>query len=166
MLIEYVLVFVAIAILGVLKLLGVLPTASEMGLKVRKPFAGIFSITLVTIVFFALVYILGKVVNYPSFITDKDNIFALIPLIAFQEIMFRSILLTYLNKKLSVPVSVGVGALIFSVFHLAFPGAWILAVLTIFAGIAWGAHFLRYRNIYLLILSHLIVNLCFNFLIQ
>lgn len=143
----------------------------KVGFKPKSILGGFWQIFLFNILIFFLVQytIASKVIDLPIWMLDKDPILPLLAITFIQEILFRSLVISYferLGKKKALWISIG----IFVIFHLAAPYTWsttglLFAGLTVFAGYFWGWHFLKFRNIYLLGISHFLVNLSFNYVI-
>jgi membrane protease YdiL (CAAX protease family) len=143
----------------------------KLGLKQKSFFDGWWQILLFNISIFVLVQLTlaYKFINIPDWITDKDPIIPLLVIVFIQEIFFRGLLITWLErwgKQKALWISVA----IFVIFHLIAPYSWtsaglVFAGLTLVGGYFWTWHFLKFRNIYLLTISHLLVNLSFNYFI-
>lgn len=137
-----------------------------------KPFLnGWREILVFNTIIFSLVQftIVNGFLDLPDWMVDKDPLFGLLVITFFQEILFRSITISYL-ERFGQKTALWGSVLIFVLFHLIAPYAWtttgiIFAGLTFVGGYFWGWHFLKFRNIYLLGISHFLVNLSFNFFI-
>ena len=142
-----------------------------LGFKQESFFKGWWQILIFNIIIFLLVQlaITNKFIDLPNWMLDKDPILPLLAITFLQEILFRGIIINWLERwgqKKALWISVA----IFVAFHLIAPYAWsrtgiMFAGLTFFAGYFWGLHFLKFRNIYLLAISHFLVNLSFNYIV-
>jgi hypothetical protein len=142
-----------------------------LGLKPKSLFKGWWQILLFNMVIFVLVQlaIVNKFIDLPAWMLDKDAILPLFAITFLQELLFRSLVIHWLErwgKQKALWISVA----IFVLFHLVAPYTWsktglIFAGLTFFAGYFWGWHFLKFRNTYLLGISHFLVNLSFNYIV-
>ena len=143
----------------------------KVGLKPKSLLTGWWQVLLFNATIFVLVQftIVNKFIDFPDWMVDKDPLLPLITICLLQEILFRGLLISWLErwgrqKALWISVS------IFVLLHLLAPYTWtssglIFAGLTFVGGYFWGWHFLKFRNIYLLGISHFLVNLSFNYLI-
>ncbi len=143
---------------------------NKLGFQSKQPFNGCWQVLLFNIVIFVLIQTTLDInlIELPKWITDKDPILNLLVIVFIQEVLFRGVLISWLehwgNRKAML-----LSTLIFVAFHLVAPYAWSVvglsfALLTFIAGYFWSWHFLKFRNIYLLTVSHLLVNLSFNYL--
>ncbi len=143
----------------------------KLGFKPKSIFQGFGSILIFNIIIFTLVQLTinYKLIVLPDWVLDKDPLVSLIIICFLQEVLFRGLVIRLLErwgKQMALWISV----IIFVGFHLIAPYAWsktgiIFAGLTLFAGYFWGWHFLKFRNIYLLSISHFLVNLSFNYVV-
>ncbi len=143
----------------------------KFGLKPKNFFQGWWQILVFNFIVFILVQliIVNKLIVLPDWILDKDPILPLLMIVFLQEILFRGLSISYLErygKQKALWISVA----IFVIFHLIAPYTWsttgiIFAGLTFAGGYFWGWHFLKFRNVYLLAASHFLVNFSFNFYI-
>ena len=78
-----------------------------------------------------------------------------------QEVIFRGYVITILESRYSKNVALLASAILFSQVHAPFPPLLLSVSLTFIGGIAWGWLFMRSRNIYLLTVSHAILNFAF-----
>lgn len=141
----------------------------KLGFKPASLLKGWVYVLLFNIAIFLLVQviILTKLVALPDWITDKDPLIPLVVIVFLQEILFRGLAVSWLERwgrQVALWASTG----IFVLFHLVAPYAWstvgiVFAVITFIGGYFWAWHFLKFRNIYLLVISHLLVNLSFNY---
>lgn len=143
----------------------------KLGLTPKSIFKGWWQILLFNIIIFVLIQltIFDIFIEFPSWMTDKDPLLSLLIIVFLQEILFRSLLISWLERW-GKQKALWISAIIFVLFHLVAPYTWataglIFAGLTLIGGYFWGWHFLKYRNIYLITISHLLVNLSFNYLI-
>lgn len=142
---------------------------NKIGFKPKPWYRGWLSILLFSLGIFLLIQIFINFLKFPAWITDKDPLVPLLMIVFLQELIFRGFLITWLERW-GKQKALWVSAIIFVLFHLVSPYTWssiglIFAGLTFIGGYFWGWHFLKYRNIYLLTISHLIVNLSFNYII-
>ena len=126
----------------------------------------VFSVLVFVLVQLAIAY---KFVDLPNWILDKDPILPLLVIVFLQEIIFRGLLISLLERW-GRQKALWISVIIFVMFHLMAPYTWssaglIFAGLTFVGGDFYGWHFLKFRNIYLLTISHLILNLSCNYLI-
>ncbi len=143
----------------------------KLGLKPKSLFSGWWQILLFNTSIFALAQlaIANKLVTLPDWMLDKDPLLPLLAITFLQEILFRGLLISWLErfgKQKALWLSVAV----FVLFHLIAPYTWtniglLFAGLTFVGGYFWGWHFLKFRNIYLLAISHFLVNLSFNYIV-
>ncbi len=143
----------------------------KFGFAPHKFTAGWWQVLLFNILVFVSVQlaIYTKFINLPEWVLDKDPILPLFAITFFQEILFRSLIINYFEKfgeKKALWISIA----IFVLFHLIAPYTWtttgvIFAGLTFIAGYFWGQHFLKFRNIYLISVSHFLINLSFNYIL-
>ncbi len=143
----------------------------KLGLIPKNLFQGWWQVVLFNVSVFILVQftIFYKLIDLPNWITDKDPLLPLLVIILLQELIFRGLLITWL-EKLGKQKALWISVLVFVLFHLVAPYSWSVAglsfaVLTLIGGYFWGWHFLKFRNIYLLTISHFLVNLSFNYFI-
>ena len=143
----------------------------KLGFAPKSLFNGWWQIVLFNASIFALVQltIVNKFLDLPSWMVDKDPLFGLLIITFFQEVIFRSITISSL-ERFGRQKALSGSILIHVLFHLVAPYARssagiIFAALTFIGGYFWGWHFLKFRNIYLLGISHFLVNLSFNFFI-
>lgn len=143
----------------------------KLGLKPKPLFSGWWQILLFNTIIFALVQLatVNKLVTLPDWMLDKDPLLPLLAITFLQEVLFRGLLISWLEsfgKQKALWFSVA----IFVLFHLIAPYTWtsiglLFAGLTFVGGYFWGWHFLKFRNIYLLAISHFWVNLSFNYMV-
>lgn len=137
---------------------------SKIGLKPEFWHKGWLPIFLFSLGVFILVQIFINYLNLPVWVTDKDPLIPLLLIVFFQELIFRGFLITWL-ERFGRQKALWISTIVFGAIHMAQPSAWLITVLSFIGGYFWGWHFLKYRNIYLLSISHLIVNLSFNYVI-
>lgn len=144
---------------------------NKLGLIPKKLFQGWWQIALFNVIIFVLVQltIYYKLIDLPNWITDKDPLLPLLVIVLLQELIFRGLLISWLERW-GKQKALWISVLIFVLFHLIAPYSWSVAglsfaVLTLAGGYFWGWHFLKFRNIYLLTISHFLVNLSFNYFI-
>lgn len=142
-----------------------------LGFKPKSIFAGWRQVLLFNGILFLLVQlaIATKQVHFPDWITDKDPLLPLLIIGFLQEILFRGLVIHWFERWGARRALWGSTA-IFVLFHVVAPYTWsgvgiLFASLTLIAGYFWGRHFLKHRNIYLLGLSHFLLNLSFNYVI-
>lgn len=143
----------------------------KLGFKPKVVLNGWWQILLFNagIFFLVQVAITNKLVSFPDWMLDKDPLLPLIAITFLQEVLFRGLIISQLErfgKQRALWISVA----IFVGFHLVAPYTWtsvglMFAGFTFFAGYFWGWHFLKFRNIYMLGVSHFLVNLSFNYII-
>lgn len=143
----------------------------KLGFKPKSILLGLGPILIFNIIIFTLVQltITYKFISLPDWMVDKDALLPLLAITFLQEILFRGLLIHWLERwgqKKALWISI----VIFVGFHLIAPYSWsktgiIFAGLTFFAGYFWGWHFLKFRNIYILGFSHFLVNLSFNYVV-
>ena len=166
---EYIFIFATCAALLVLVMSVKNIDWERLGLMPKSLFGGWWQVLLFNACLFALVQftIINKFVDLPSWILDTDPLLPLLAIVFLQEIVFRGVLISWLERwgsQKALWVSTG----IFVLFHLMAPYTWtsaglVFAGLTLVGGYFWGWHFLKFRNMYLLAVSHLLVNLSFNY---
>ena len=143
----------------------------KLGLKPKSLLSGWRQVLLFNASIFVLVQlaVASKFITLPDWMLDKDPILPLLAITFLQEILFRGLLISWLErwgKQKALWFSVS----IFVIFHLIAPYTWtsiglMFAGLTFVGGYFWGWHFLKFRNIYLLSISHFFVNLSFNYMV-
>lgn len=80
---------------------------------------------------------------------------------AFQEIAYRGYLIPALQKIVKSPALVlFFNALIFTYMHAIFPNPQINLPLAFVGGLGFAAIYMRYPNLFLIILSHAVLNFC------
>lgn len=135
---------------------------NKFGLTSKPWWAGWKSILFFNAFVFVFVQLSDQIIEFPYWITDRDNIFNLIAVVAAQEIVFRSLLLTWLERW-GQNKALGISTIVFASIHFVLPSHWIITMLSIVGGYFWGWHFLKYRNLYWVIFSHFFVNMSFNY---
>jgi membrane protease YdiL (CAAX protease family) len=142
----------------------------KLGFAPKSLLGGWWQVLIFNLVIFTLVQITiaSKFINLPNWVLDKDPILPLLAIVFLQEVLFRGLLINWLEKW-GKQKALWFSVLIFVMFHLIAPYTWsstglIFACLTFTAGYIWGWHFLKFRNIYILTASHLLVNLSFNYM--
>jgi uncharacterized protein len=168
---ENVFIFVTTIVLLILALWVKEINWEKLGLLPKSLIKGWWQLLLFNASIFVLVQltIANKFIDLPDWILDKDPLLPLLAIIFLQEVLFRGVLITWLEKW-GTQRAVWISAIIFTLFHLAAPYTWssaglLFAGLTFIGGYFWGWHFLRFRNIYLLTISHFLVNVSFNYII-
>lgn len=143
----------------------------NLGLKPNSLLSGFWQILAFNTIIFILVQfaVTNKFINLPDWMLDKDPLLPLLAITFLQEILFRGIIISQL-ERFGKQRALWISVTIFVLFHLIAPYTWsstglIFAGLTFVGGYFWGWHFLKFRNIYLLAVSHFLVNLSFNFFI-
>lgn len=144
---------------------------NKLGLIPNKLFQGWWQAVLFNASIFILIQltIFYKIIDLPNWIADKDPLLSLLVIVLLQELIFRGVLISYL-ERFGRQKALWLSVFIFVLFHLVAPYSWSIAglsfaLLTLIGGYFWGWHFLKYRNIYLLTISHFLVNLSFNYFI-
>lgn len=142
----------------------------KLGFVPKSPLGGWWQVLVFNFVIFILVQIIisSKFISLPDWMLDKDALLPLLAIIFLQEILFRGLLITWLEKW-GKQKALWFSILIFVMFHMVAPYTWsstglIFAGLTFVGGYFWGWHFLKFRNMYLLTISHFLVNLSFNYI--
>jgi membrane protease YdiL (CAAX protease family) len=135
----------------------------ELGLTPKLWWRGWFPILVFSIAVFFLIQLLTPSLEIPAWVTDKDPIVILLVIVFLQEFIFRAVLLTWL-ERFGKQKALLIGAVLFAAIHIFLPHPWLITGISLIGGYFWGWHFLKYRNIYWLVVSHLIVNLSFNYL--
>jgi len=142
-----------------------------LGFKPKSIIQGWWQVLLFNSVLFLLIQlaIASNLVHFPDWIVDKDLLLPLLIIGVLQEILFRGLVIHWLERWGKKRALWGSTA-IFVLFHVVAPYTWsgvgiLFASLTLIAGYFWGWHFLKHRNIYLLGLSHFLLNLSFNYVI-
>lgn len=162
--VENLFIFVTLFILLILVLFVKKIQLGKTGLKPESLYKGWLSIFLFSLGVFILVQFSINFLKLPVWVTDKDPLIPLLIIVVFQELIFRGFLITWLEKW-GKQKALWISTIVFGLIHLTQPSAWLITVLSFVGGYFWGWHFLKYRNIYLLSISHLIVNLSFNYVI-
>lgn len=166
---ENIFIFVTIIVLLILALCIKKINWEKLGLKPKSLFGGWWQVLLFNVIIFVLVQLViaNKLIDFPDWILDKDPILPLLVIVFLQEIIFRGLVISWLERWGKQKALWG-SVIIFVMFHLVAPSTWsstglIFAGLTSVAGYLGGWYFLKYRNIYVLTISHLLVNLSFNY---
>lgn len=143
----------------------------KLGLKPKSLLIGWWQVLLFNVSIFVLVQlaIVNKLVTLPDWMLDKDPLLPLLAITFLQEILFRGLLISWLERW-GRQKALWFSVLIFVAFHLVAPYTWtniglLFAGLTFVGGYFWGWHFLKFRNIYILAISHFLVNLSFNYMV-
>ncbi len=143
----------------------------KLGFKPKSILLGWGPILIFNIIIFTLVQITiaYKFISLPGWVLDQDPLLPLIIICFLQEILFRGLVIRLLERW-GKQIALWASVVIFVGFHLIAPYSWsktglIFACLTLFAGYFWGWHFLKFRNIYMLGVSHFLVNLSFNYVV-
>lgn len=143
----------------------------KLGLKPKSLLNGWWQVVLFNAIILVLIQftVANKFIILPDWMLDKDPFLPLLAIVFLQEILFRGLLISWLERW-SKQKALLISVIIFVMFHLIAPYTWsstglIFAGLTFIGGYFWGWHFLKYRNIYLLAISHFLVNLSFNYVI-
>ena len=134
----------------------------NLGFKPSSLSDGLLGITIFTLLAFLFAQYSLSTTYIPDWVRDKDPILNLIVSGVIQEIIFRSILFAYL-LRFGFVFALVTSSVIFAIIHLVLPDPWILTFLSLFGGLFWAWSFYNHRNIYLLIISHFLVNLSFNY---
>ena len=168
---ENIFIFGTITLLLILVLFVKNISWKKLGLIPKQLFQGWWQVFLFNISVFILVQltIFYKLIDLPNWILDKDPLLPLLVIVLLQELIFRGLLISWL-ERFGKQRALWASVIIFVLFHLVAPYTWsstglIFAGLTFFAGYFWGWHFLKFRNMYLLAISHFLVNLSFNYII-
>jgi membrane protease YdiL (CAAX protease family) len=168
---ENVFIFVTIIVLLLLALWVKKINWEKLGLMPKSLLKGWWQILLFNIIVFVLIQltIFEMFIEFPSWMTDKDPLFGLLIIVFLQEMLFRGLLISWLERW-GQQKALWISVIVFVLFHLVAPYTWstaglIFAGLTFVGGYFWSWHFLKYRNIYLITISHLLVNLSLNYLI-
>lgn len=143
----------------------------KIGFKPKHIFYGWLPILFYNAIIFTLIQltVANKLIVLPYWMLDEDPLLPLIAICFLQEILFRGLAISWL-ERFGRQKALWISILIFVMFHLVAPYSWssaglIFAGLTLVGGYFWGWHFLKFRNIYLLAISHFLVNLSFNYII-
>ncbi|MEN9390519.1 MAG: Type prenyl endopeptidase Rce1-like [Candidatus Parcubacteria bacterium] len=143
----------------------------KFGLKPKSLFDGWWQVLLFNAIIFSLIQlvIVNKFIELPDWIVDVDPLLPLLAIVFLQEVIFRGIAISWL-ERFGRQKALWISVAIFVLFHLLAPYTWssaglMFAGLTLVGGYFWGWHYLKFRNIYLLTISHLMVNLSFNFML-
>ncbi len=139
---------------------------NKLGLIPKSFFGGWWYLLCFNIIIFVLVQLnlINNWVEFPEWVLDKDPILFLVIVVLLQELIFRGLIISWLEhfgKQKALLIS----TIIFGLSHLVFPDAELITLLSLIGGYFWGWHFLKFRNLYLLIISHLLVNLGFNYIV-
>jgi hypothetical protein len=168
---ESIFIFATIAALLIGAILAKKINWRALGFNPTSIFQGWWQLLLFNGVLFLLIQaaIASNLVHFPDWIVDRDPLLPLLIIGFLQEIVFRGLIIHWLERWGGKRALWGSTA-IFVLFHLITPYAWsgvgvLFASLTLIAGYFWGRHFLKHRNIYLLGLSHFFLNLSFNYVI-
>jgi membrane protease YdiL (CAAX protease family) len=143
----------------------------KLGFKPQSLFRGWWQVLLFNISIFVLVQltIAYKFVDLPIWILDKDPLLPLLVIVFLQEMLFRVLAISWLERW-GRSKALWISVLLFVLFHLIAPYTWsrtglVFAGITFAGGYFWAWHFLKFRNTYLLTISHFLVNISFNYFI-
>ena len=143
----------------------------KIGFKPKNFFYGWWQVVLFNAIILVLIQftIANKFIILPDWMLDKDPFLPLLAIVFLQEILFRGLVISWL-ERFGKQKALWISVIIFVIIHLVAPYTWtsaglIFAGLTFVGGYFWGWHFLKYRNIYLLTISHFLVNLSFNYIL-
>jgi hypothetical protein len=168
---ENIFIFGTSAVLIILAILIKKINWEKLGLMPKVPIKGWWQVLLFNASVFGLIQltIANKFITLPDWMLDKDPFLPLLAIVFLQEIIFRGLVINYL-ERFGYQKALWGSTIIFVMLHLMAPYMWsstgiIFAGLTLFGGYFWGWHFLKFRNIYLLTISHFLVNLSFNYMI-
>jgi membrane protease YdiL (CAAX protease family) len=161
---ENLFIFVSLSILLILLFVVKKIPWKKLGFTPTQCHKGWLSIILFSIGVFILVQVFINFLKLPAWVMDKDPLIPLLVIVFLQEYIFRGILITWLERW-GKQKALWISTILFGSIHLVQPGAWLITALSFIGGYFWGWHFLKFRNIYLLSLSHLIVNLSFNYVL-
>lgn len=168
---ENIFMFGTSIILLVLALLVKKVNWKKLGLKPESLCKGWWQVLLFNVSIFVLVQvtIANNLITLPDWILDKEALLPLFVICFLQEILFRGLLISWL-ERFGRQKALWISVIIFVLFHLIAPYAWssvglMFAGLTLVGGYFWGWHFLKFRNMYILGISHFLVNLSFNYII-
>ncbi|MCX6757521.1 MAG: CPBP family intramembrane metalloprotease [Candidatus Nomurabacteria bacterium] len=137
---------------------------SKIGFIPKPWYKGWLSVFLFSASVFVLVQVFFNFSALPVWVTDKDPLIPLLIIVFLQELIFRGLLITWLERW-GKQKALWISTLVFGLVHLVQPSSWLITALSFVGGYFWGWHFLKFRNIYLLIISHLIINLSFNYIL-
>ncbi len=143
----------------------------KLGLKPKSLLEGWWQILLFNGFFFVLIQltVADQFIFLPDWIVDTDPLLPLLVIVFLQEVLFRGLLISWLERW-GKEKALWVSVVVFVAFHLIAPYTWTsvglaFAGLTFVGGYFWGWHFQKFRNIYLLTISHFLLNLSFNYVI-
>lgn|SRR3989338_1110450 len=136
----------------------------KLGFAPKPLFNGWWQVLLFSSIIFVLVQLTlaNDLVDFPVSIVDKDPLIPLLIIVFLQELIFRGLLITWLERW-GYQKALWISTIVFGLIHLVHPCSLFFAGLTLIGGYFLGWHFLKFRNIYLLVILHLIVNLSFNY---
>lgn len=160
--IELAFVFVTFTLVGIAVIFVKNIAWSTFGITPKQWWKGWESIVMFNVIVFVLIQLTDQVIEYPFWITDRDQLVNLIAIVTAQEIIFRSLLLTWLERW-GQQKALWISTIVFASIHLVFPSHWVITTLSVIGGYFWGWHFLKFRNLYWVVLSHFLVNLSFNY---
>lgn len=143
----------------------------KIGFKPKNLFYGWGPVLLYNAIIFTLIQltIVNKFIVLPDWVLDKDPLLPLLVICFLQEVLFRGLTISWL-ERFGKQKALWISVIIFVMIHLVAPYTWssvglIFAGITLVGGYFWGWHFLKYRNIFLLTISHFLINLSFNYII-
>lgn len=143
----------------------------KLGFRPKLIFSGWWQLLLFNIVILFLIQLnfTYRFIDLPSWMLDKDPLLSLLAIGFLQEFVFRGLAISWL-ERFGKQKALWISVLIFVLLHLVAPYTWstvgvIFAILTLIGGYVWGLHFQRFRNVYMLGISHFLLNLSFNYVL-
>ena len=132
----------------------------ELGLRTDNFRVGVVPYGLFTLAGIILLCILASIMNKQPLALwwtnpHQQGFFLIVS--TLQEFVFRSILQTNLQKKLSPAKAIVIVAFLYSMVHI-FWGDPVILLLTFVAGLGWGYLWWKTPNLYLISLSHTALN--------
>jgi len=139
-------------------------SAKELGIRKDNLLRSALPYALLTMLGIGVVIVSAGIMGKNPDITNLWNPYPLyllsfIPACFVQEFAFRSFLLPQLKSAIkSLPTAIVVNAVLFSLIHLIYPELYALLPITFLGGIGFAIWYHRYPNLWLLTLSHVVLN--------
>lgn len=125
----------------------------------KKYFTAYFIFTVISIIFLFLISNLYKIEPMKNWFLNTQFLLLFIPISVLQEIVFRGMLMNMqiraFNNKLFIIL---LNASIFALMHIIFANAYIILPFTFIAGICFAWMYYDYKNLFLISISHTILN--------
>ena len=136
----------------------------KLGFLPKPWWAGWVSIVISAVAVVVFAQLVIQFTELPDWLRDKDPFLNLLLGVILQELIFRSVLVTWLEKW-GRQKALWISSILFAAIHLLLPDPWFITAFSLIGGYFLGWHFSKHRNIYWLVVLHLLANLSFNYLL-